>query len=360
MIDIGGPSMLRAAAKNFAHVVPVCNPERYGVDPGRAARVGRRSRSTRAATLATGGVLGHRRLRGRDRALVLRPGRLSGAPDPELREGDRPRLRREPASAGRVLRRGRRAPAPALPGRSSCTGASSRSSTSTTSSRARMLLREFDAPGLRDRQARRTRAASRSPARSKRPTTGRSPPIRSPPSGWSGRAEPSGRRRSSAGSSPEQFVDVLLAPDYDEAALEALRQKPNTRILVDRERRRFDPGERDYKRVLGGLLVQDRDWDVEDREGMEVVTGAPSEDRLGRPALRLARLQARDSSNAIVLAKDLQTLGIGAGQMSRVDCGQDRGREGARARPRPRRAPRSPQTRSSRSRTARGSRSRPA
>ena len=62
---------------------------------------------------------------------------------------------------------------------------------------------------------------------------------------------------------------MLLAPDYDEAALEALRQKPDTRILVDRERRRFDLGEKDYKRVYGGLLVQDRDWDVQDRETME-------------------------------------------------------------------------------------------
>jgi phosphoribosylaminoimidazolecarboxamide formyltransferase/IMP cyclohydrolase len=116
-----------------------------------------------------------------------------------------------------------------------------------------------------------------------------------------------------------QFIDVLLAPDYDEAALEALREKPNTRILVDRERRRFDPGEKDFKRVYGGLLVQDRDWDVEPRETMEVVTGSPTEDDWG-DLLFAWRVCKNVTSNAIVIAKGLQTLGIGAGQTSRVDA----------------------------------------
>src|SRR5207244_6115487 len=75
----------------------------------------------------------------------------------------------------------------------------------------------------------------------------------------------------------EQFVEVLLAPAFDEEGLATLREKPATRILADRERRGGDPGERDYRRVLGGLLVQDRDADVDDREGMGVVCGSPSE-----------------------------------------------------------------------------------
>ena len=116
----------------------------------------------------------------------------------------------------------------------------------------------------------------------------------------------------------EQFIEVLLAPEYEEGALETLRQKPATRILVDRERRRGAPGERDYKRVLGGLLVQDRDWDIEDRTGMEVVCGAVSEALWG-DLLFAWRVCKHVTSNAIVLARDLQTLGIGAGQMSRVD-----------------------------------------
>jgi len=117
----------------------------------------------------------------------------------------------------------------------------------------------------------------------------------------------------------EQFVEVLTAPGFEESALEALQAKQATRILVDRERRRFDPGERDYKRVLGGLLVQDRDWGVEDRQGMEAVCGSPDETVWG-DLLFAWRVCKHVSSNAIVLVKDLRTLGVGAGQMSRVDA----------------------------------------
>jgi phosphoribosylaminoimidazolecarboxamide formyltransferase/IMP cyclohydrolase len=122
-----------------------------------------------------------------------------------------------------------------------------------------------------------------------------------------------------AGMLVEQFVEVLFAPGYEEGALETLTQKPTTRILVDNERRRGSPGEREYKRVLGGLLVQDRDWDIEDRAGMEVVCGSPSESLWGE-LLFAWRVCKHVTSNAIVLARDLQTLGIGAGQMSRVDA----------------------------------------
>src|SRR5918912_1576592 len=121
-----------------------------------------------------------------------------------------------------------------------------------------------------------------------------------------------------AGLLVEQFVEVLFAPGYDDGALETLTQKPATRILVDRERRRDIPGERDYKRVLGGLLVQDRDWDVDDRLGMDVACGEVDE-KLWGDLLFAWRVCKHVSSNAIVLARDLQTLGIGAGQMSRVD-----------------------------------------
>jgi phosphoribosylaminoimidazolecarboxamide formyltransferase/IMP cyclohydrolase len=117
----------------------------------------------------------------------------------------------------------------------------------------------------------------------------------------------------------EQFVEVLFAPGYDDGALAALTRKPATRILEDRERRLTNPGERDYKRVLGGMLVQERDADVEDREGMGVVCGAPTEMAWG-DLLFAWRVCKHVTSNAIVLARDLRTIGIGAGQMSRVDA----------------------------------------
>jgi phosphoribosylaminoimidazolecarboxamide formyltransferase/IMP cyclohydrolase len=117
----------------------------------------------------------------------------------------------------------------------------------------------------------------------------------------------------------EQFVEVLFAPGYDDAALEVLTQKKNLRILEDNERRVPLAGERDVKQVLGGLLVQDRDADITDRTEMEVVTGrSPTEAEWGE-LLFAWKVAKHVKSNAIVLSKDLVTAGIGAGQMSRVD-----------------------------------------
>ena len=127
----------------------------------------------------------------------------------------------------------------------------------------------------------------------------------------------------------EQFVEVLLAPGYEDAAFTALTAKPNTRILDDRERRGVTPGEREYKRVVGGLLVQDRDADVEDREGTSIACGRVSEEQWG-DLLFAWRVCKHVWSNAIVIAKGLQTLGIGGGQPSRVDAVKiaiDRARE---------------------------------
>src|SRR6476659_4984183 len=69
----------------------------------------------------------------------------------------------------------------------------------------------------------------------------------------------------------KQFCEVIFAPRFTEEALEVLAAKPNMRILEDNERRHLNVAERDLKRVMGGLLVQDRDLDLEDRSAMEVV-----------------------------------------------------------------------------------------
>jgi phosphoribosylaminoimidazolecarboxamide formyltransferase / IMP cyclohydrolase len=115
------------------------------------------------------------------------------------------------------------------------------------------------------------------------------------------------------------FVEVLLAPSFDDDALAALRKKKQLRILADRERRADTPGERDYTRVLGGLLVQDRDADTEERATMDVVCGALTDEQWA-DALFAWRVCRHVRSNAIVIAHGLQTIGIGAGQMSRVDA----------------------------------------
>ena len=117
----------------------------------------------------------------------------------------------------------------------------------------------------------------------------------------------------------ENFVEVLMAPGYEDGALEVLQQKEAIRILRNEERREPDPGERDVKGVMGGLLIQDRDGDPEPRELMETVTKTEPSEAQWRDLLFAWTVVRHVRSNAIVLAKDGATIGIGAGQMSRVD-----------------------------------------
>ena len=94
------------------------------------------------------------------------------------------------------------------------------------------------------------------------------PAIRCPPTAGSSRS--TGRSASSwPRSCTENFVEVLIAPGYEDGALEVLQQKEAIRILCEEERRQHDPEERDLKKVHGGVLVQDRDGDPEPRELME-------------------------------------------------------------------------------------------
>ena len=116
-----------------------------------------------------------------------------------------------------------------------------------------------------------------------------------------------------------QFVEVLIAPDYDDAALEVLAERPNARVLQDEERRVPLTGDPAIRQVLGGLLVQDRDLDSEDRSEMQVVSTRQPTEAEWSEMLFAWRVCKHVSSNAIVLARDLATVGIGAGQMSRVD-----------------------------------------
>jgi phosphoribosylaminoimidazolecarboxamide formyltransferase / IMP cyclohydrolase len=117
----------------------------------------------------------------------------------------------------------------------------------------------------------------------------------------------------------DMFVELVFAPGYDEDALEVLQQKPGIRIVHNDERRKTPVTEHDFKRVRGGILVQDRDTGLELREEMRVVSERkPTEDEWGEMLFAM-RVCKHVRSNAIVLAQGLSTLGIGAGQMSRVD-----------------------------------------
>jgi phosphoribosylaminoimidazolecarboxamide formyltransferase/IMP cyclohydrolase len=117
-----------------------------------------------------------------------------------------------------------------------------------------------------------------------------------------------------------QFVEVLFARGYDDDAIEVLCTKPNMRILDDRERRtsnRMDPV---VRQVEGGLLVQDRDADLEERTEMQVVSSRRPSEAEWQELSFAWKICKHVRSNAIVLTRDLATIGIGAGQMSRVDA----------------------------------------
>jgi phosphoribosylaminoimidazolecarboxamide formyltransferase / IMP cyclohydrolase len=117
----------------------------------------------------------------------------------------------------------------------------------------------------------------------------------------------------------EQFVEVLIAPGYDEEALGVLRGKEAIRILEDTEQRGYEPRERDLRRVRGAFLVQTPDRIDEGRDSMVVVTQAQPAEEQWADLLFAWQVCGHVRSNAIVIAKDAATLGIGAGQMSRID-----------------------------------------
>jgi phosphoribosylaminoimidazolecarboxamide formyltransferase / IMP cyclohydrolase len=115
----------------------------------------------------------------------------------------------------------------------------------------------------------------------------------------------------------EIFTEVIVAPDYDPDALEILKTKKNLRVL-----RTGVPeivGGLEYRQISGGILVQTRDTHKLDRSQLKVVTKRqPTEEEID--ALMFAWIVCKHTkSNAIVYARDGQTVGVGAGQMSRVD-----------------------------------------
>jgi phosphoribosylaminoimidazolecarboxamide formyltransferase/IMP cyclohydrolase len=315
MIDVGGPSMLRGAAKNFARVAPVCRPDQYGFVLDELRESGELSATTRrqlaAEAFATTAAY--------EAAIADFFASREPFPDlltlsfekvTDLAYGENPHQHaayyREAGARRHLL--------------SQVTQLHGRPLSLINLydlSGARLLLREFELPACVIVKhanpcgvalaATIEEAWERAYAADPVSAFGMVIVLNRPVSAELGREL------------AERFIDVLFAPGYDDAGLEALLAKPNTRILLDRDRRRFDPGEKDYKRVVGGLLVQDRDWDIEERELMEVRCGQVDESQWG-DLLFAWRVCKHVGSNAIVIAKDLQTIGIGAGQTSRVDA----------------------------------------
>ena len=114
-----------------------------------------------------------------------------------------------------------------------------------------------------------------------------------------------------------QFVEVVIAPSIAADALPLFAKKANVRVLACGELRHVH-GAMEYKRIAGGLLVQDADTDSLTAADLKIVSArAPSANEM-QDLLFAWKVAMFVKSNAIVYAKDLQTVGIGAGQMSRV------------------------------------------
>jgi phosphoribosylaminoimidazolecarboxamide formyltransferase / IMP cyclohydrolase len=316
MIDVGGPAMLRAAAKNFVHVAPVCLLARYGPVLDELRLDGDLSAQTRrelAAEAFAHTAAYEASIAGWFADRETFPPRLivSLERERDLPYGENPHQRAayysEVGARRHVLSRVEQ-----------LSGKELSFNNLADLDAARAVLREFELPACAI--VKHTNpcgvgvAADLSDAYAKAFAA-------DPVSAYGGvvavnrRVDPPLAKLLG-----EQFVEVLIAPEYTADAVEIVAQKPATRILEDRERRRASPGERHYRRVLGGFLVQDEDADIDDRGGMEVVAGqAPDEAGWG-DLLFAWRVCKHVLSNAIVIAKDLQTIGVGAGQMSRVDA----------------------------------------
>lgn len=115
-----------------------------------------------------------------------------------------------------------------------------------------------------------------------------------------------------------QFVEVIIAPTVSEGAKEAIAKKKNVRVLECGDWQGQLTEEFDIKRVNGGLLVQDRDFGMVEMDDLKVVSKVqPTEDQLN-DLLFAWKVAKYVKSNAIVYCKDHMTVGVGAGQMSRV------------------------------------------
>ena len=316
MIDIGGPAMLRGAAKNFLHVAPVCSPDQYGFVLDELRHKGALSEDTRRA-LATEAFAYTARY---EAAIASWFAERETFPDTlivslekvmDLAYGENPHQRAacyaESGVRRHVLSRVRQIGGRALS-----------FNNLNDLSAARRLLEEFAVPAcVIVKHANPCGCAIGSSIDEAYERAHQADPM----SAFGGVVIVNRPIEPELGSvMATRFSEVVTAPEIADEALVELKGREGLRILLNEERRRAVPGERDYRRVIGGVLVQDTDAESDDRDGMEVVVGdPPSEERWG-DLLFAWRVVRHVSSNAIVIGKDLMTIGIGAGQMSRVDA----------------------------------------
>ena len=350
-IDIGGPSMVRAAAKNHPSVAVVVDPLGYdGVLAAVRAGGFTLEERKKLASLAFRHTAEYDVAVAAWMASVLAPEGDAAPPSLPLwtrcdvATRGRAALRREPAPAGRALpRRRRRGRGWRRP--SSCT--EKRCPTTTTPMPTRRGARRSTTkrPAWRSSSTP-TRAGSRSP-RCRWPT-----PIARPTSAIRCRAF-GGVIAANTEVSVEMaetvadiFTEVIIAPAYEPGAVEVLARKKNIRVLVASEPQQ---GGTEFRQISGGLLMQQRDEFTapgDDSANWTLATGSPADPATLADLMFAWRACRAVKSNAIVVAADGATVGVGMGQVNRVDAAKlavQRAGDRVRARwPRPMRSSRSP------------------
>ena len=287
MIDVGGPSMLRGAAKNFAHVAPVCRPEQYERVLAELREDGELSLATRrdlaAEAFATTAAY--------ETAIARWFGDVEAFPETlvtafdkvlDLRYGENPHQRgayyAEQGARVHLLSRVEQ-----------LHGKELSLINLLDLSAARLLSREFALPAcVIVKHANPCGVAVAATIEEAYERALASDPVSA--FGWCRAAQPAGLGRSRRGARGA-FVDVLFAPGLRRrGARGAATERGDRGSCSTASGAASHRGERDFKRVLGGVLVQDRDWDVDDREGdAGRAAASPTRRCWGDLRLRLAR-----------------------------------------------------------------------
>jgi phosphoribosylaminoimidazolecarboxamide formyltransferase/IMP cyclohydrolase len=318
MIDIGGPALIRAAAKNHARVAVAVEPSDY---PDLLSEI-RSSGGTTLATRARLAVRAFSRTAAYDAAIARALSKLPwGGEFPDdlvlafermgaLRYGENPHQRA-------ALYREPEAPPDAVVNFGMLQGKELSFNNLLDLDAAVALARDFDGPAA-------VIVKHNNPCGAATGETiveafGRAFAC-DPLAAFGGIIAIRGRVDGAVASLVLQhFVEVVAADDYTREAIDFFGKKPNIRLLKVPVSRRL-PGTVDWKRIDGGLLIQDADTEP-DQTGAWRVVSQRKPTAVERAASELAwKVARRVKSNAIVLANARQTIGIGAGQMSRVDA----------------------------------------
>ncbi len=311
-IDIGGPTMVRAAAKNFAHVVIVVNPDKYAGVLDELKAAGEVSYATRFALAleafshtASYDAMISSYLAGLQGVKFPSAMVVAGEKVYDLRYGENPHQK---ASFYKLAK-----PGLGLPDAKQHNGKELSYNNIIDTQAAWEIVKEFKEPAC-------VIIKHTNPCGTATGTTLEEAYEKAfnadPVSAYGGIiAFNRPVDKMTAGKAAEPFMEVIIAPGYADEALAIMQTKKNLRVL---ELAIDDSNELSVKSVEGGFVVQETDSGGVTADDLQVVTEKKPTSKEIEELLFAWKVVKHVKSNAIVIAKDGQTLGVGAGQMNRV------------------------------------------